>query len=415
MFEQLYNYRGTIRRHQEGPLAKERIQYLAFKAEGGSPRSTLVQTAPYLLTIASRTGLANKAKVSIDEIEMAASRWARRRRRKGLTGKIQRSKKPFTLAALGWFRFLNRLALPQTRPEPYGELISGFTAYMANERGLSPRTIVTRCWYVRKFLMQLIDQGGVLDKVNVRTMEEYLSWLSNQGYTRGGIRAYAQGLRVFLHYAERQGACPVGVAAAIVAPRVFREERLPSAPNWTDVQRLFASIDTNHPKDIRDRAILMLLATYALRVDQVRQLRLEDIDWERELIVIPHSKQRGPRTYPLAPALGGAILNYLKKVRPRSKDRTLFLTMNAPHRAFGVGGLWPIVGRRLRKLNIVVQHPGPHCLRHACATHLLTQGLSLKEIGDHLGHVSSEATRIYAKVDLASLREVADFDLGGLL
>ena len=89
--------------------------------------------------------------------------------------------------------FLNRLALPQTRPEPYGELVSGFTAYMANERGLSPRTIVTRCWYVRKFLTQLIDQGGVLDKVNVKTMDEYLSWLSNQGYTRGGIRAYAQG------------------------------------------------------------------------------------------------------------------------------------------------------------------------------------------------------------------------------
>ena len=140
--------------------------------------------------------------------------------------------------------------------------------YMANERGLSPRTIVTHCWYVRKFLMQLIDQGGVLDKVNVRTMEEYLSWLSNQGYTRGGIRAYAQGLRVFLHYAERQGACPVGVAAAIVAPRVFREERLPRNPTGPDVQRLFASIDTNHPKDIRDRAILMLLATYALRVDK---------------------------------------------------------------------------------------------------------------------------------------------------
>ena len=57
---------------------------------------------------------------------------------------------------------------------------------------------------------------------------------------------------------------------------------------------------TGH-EGIRDRAILMLLASYALRVDQVRQLRLEDIDWERELIVIPHSKQRGPRTYPLSP------------------------------------------------------------------------------------------------------------------
>jgi integrase/recombinase XerD len=59
-----------------------------------------------------------------------------------------------------------------------------------------------------------------------------------------------------------------------------------------------------------------------------------------------------------------------------------------------------------------------HCaetFRHACATHLLAQGLSLKEIGDHLGHRSSDATRIYAKVDLAALRGVGDFNLEGLL
>ena len=58
---------------------------------------------------------------------------------------------------------------------------------------------------------------------------------------------------------------------------------------------------------------------------------------------------------------------------------------------------------------------GPHALRHACAAHLVEEGLSLKEIGDHLGHRSSSATQIYAKVDLSGLREVAAFDLGGLL
>ena len=62
MFEQLFRYPATIRRHQEGPLAEERIQYLAFKSEGGSPRSTLAQTAPYLLTIATRLNLANNTK-----------------------------------------------------------------------------------------------------------------------------------------------------------------------------------------------------------------------------------------------------------------------------------------------------------------------------------------------------------------
>jgi site-specific recombinase XerD len=63
---------------------------------------------------------------------------------------------------------------------------------------------------------------------------------------------------------------------------------------------------------------------------------------------------------------------------------------------------------------VLIPHHGPHALRHACATRLLAQGLSLKEIGDHLGHRQPDTTRIYAKVDLVGLRSVAEFDLGGL-
>ena len=69
---------------------------------------------------------------------------------------------------------------------------------------------------------------------------------------------------------------------------------------------------------------------------------------------------------------------------------------------------------RLGALGIHVPRRGPHSLRHACAGRLVAEGFSLKEIGDHLGHRSAYATRIYAKVDLVGLREVANFDLGGL-
>jgi site-specific recombinase XerD len=57
---------------------------------------------------------------------------------------------------------------------------------------------------------------------------------------------------------------------------------------------------------------------------------------------------------------------------------------------------------------------GPHALRHSCAAKLLADGLTLKEIGDHLGHRSTSATMTYTKIDLASLRQVGDFDLGDL-
>jgi len=286
---------------------------------------------------------------------------------------------------------------------------------MRQERGLAESTITLRCGFVRKFFDRLAGPPATLQAVRLKHVEEVLAWQGHQGYTRGSLRAYAEALWAFFRHAQRRGWCAPGIAAAITAPRVFREERLPSGPSWEDVQRLLASVHTDRPKDIRDRAVILLLATYGFRVDEVRRLRLEDIDWEQERISVTRSKQRQAQQYPLSRVVGEAVLRYLKEVRPRVKDRSLFLTLTAPYRGFRPAGLWPSVGPRVRALGIRVEHPGPHCLRHACAARLLSQGLSYKQIADHLGHRSLEATRIYAKVDLARLREVGNFDLGGLL
>ena len=158
----------------------------------------------------------------------------------------------------------------------------------------------------------------------------------------------------------------------------------------------------------------MLLAIYGLRAGEVGRLRIEDFDWEHELFRVTSSKTGRVRTYPLTRSVGDAILRYLKEVRPQSSHREVFLSWNPPFRPVR-RPLAKMVRCRLRSLNVSLPHCGPHALRHACATRLLAAGLSLKEIGDQLGHQSPESTRVYAKVDLASLREVADFDLGGVL
>jgi site-specific recombinase XerD len=181
------------------------------------------------------------------------------------------------------------------------------------------------------------------------------------------------------------------------------------------VKQLLAASEGDHPADIRDRAILMLLAVYGLRAGEVIRLRLEDFDWEREMLLLVRPKQRHAQPYPLSLPVGSAILRYVREVRPRSAYREVFLTLRAPFRPLGDGSLWPVVGRRLRTLGLSLQHHGPHALRHACATHLLERGLSLKEIGDHLGHRHPDTTRIYTKVDIAALRQVATLDLGGVL
>jgi integrase/recombinase XerD len=161
------------------------------------------------------------------------------------------------------------------------------------------------------------------------------------------------------------------------------------------------------------RAIVMLLAVYGLRSAELRCLKLEDVDWEGEMICVTRFKARRKQLYPLSHTVGESILRYLKEVRPRAFYREIFLSMRAPLQPLSKAGLWSVVSRRLRSLDVAIKHRGPHSLRHACATHLLSQGLSLKEIGDHLGHRNPDATRLYAKWNLFQIGPFTSF--GGLV
>jgi integrase/recombinase XerD len=199
------------------------------------------------------------------------------------------------------------------------------------------------------------------------------------------------------------------LAAGIVSPRVYRGERLPRGPFWNDVQRLIATTEGEQPQDLRDRAVLLLLAVYALRSGEVRALKLDDVDWEKNLLFIPRTKGRRTELYPLSPTVGEAM------GRSRSSYREMFLTVEAPIRPLSGAAVWKIVAKRARALDPPVVPHGAHALRHACATHLLDQGLSLKEIGEHLGHRALSSTARYASVNLTGLREVANLSLGGLL
>jgi integrase/recombinase XerD len=160
---------------------------------------------------------------------------------------------------------------------------------------------------------------------------------------------------------------------------------------------------------------MLLLAVYGLRSGEVRTLKLDNVDWERNLLFIPRTKGRRVEPYPLSPTVGEAIVRYLQRVRPRSSYREIFLTVEAPIRPLSGAAVWRSVAKRARALDPPVVPHGAHVLRHACATHLLEQGFSLKEIGDHLGHRSLSSTTRYASVNLAGLREVANFSLGGLI
>jgi integrase/recombinase XerD len=314
-----------------------------------------------------------------------------------------------------WLRYLNRLEEPPAAPVPFLPLIEDFATYMEKERGLAASTIERTCQHVKDFLEWFAYRHDVLSQVAIEDIEGYFAFKSEQGLVRVSIRSITDALRSFFHHAGRKGWCAGSLAAAIAGPRIYQLEDLPLGPRWEQVRALIATTDGNRPSDIRDRAILLLLAAYGLRSGDVSRLRLEDLDWQNEILRIVRPKRRQAQQYPLVPELGDAIVRYLKQVRPRCESREVFVTLHAPICRLSQGSLWSVVGERMRRLGISTRHRGPHALRHACATHLLADGLSLQQVSEHLGHASVNVTRIYAKVDLTGLREVADFDLGGLL
>jgi site-specific recombinase XerD len=393
-------------------LVEERRRYLDFCAGQQMAPSTLRHIARYTLVIAEALRLAERPgeRITRTEIEAVAARRVRRRARcRLLTFR-------FTGQAVRWLKFLGRLETPAAVPPGDAARVAEFADALARERGLSPRTVAYDRRTTLQFLALLERADLRLDELTVSRADDLLAeQVREGGYARATIQRWASALRRFFRFAEGRGWCRPGLAAAIVAPRAFAHEGLPVGPAWGDVQRLIATADGNRPVDVRDRALLMLLAVYGLRAGEVTALCLADFDWERELLTVPRGKSQRPRVYPLGRTVGDAVLQYLREVRPRSARPEVFLTLPAPVRPLTGNGLTRVVGRRFRTLGLTLPHYGAHALRHACATHLLAQGLSLKEIGDHLGHVSPDATRLYAKVDLAALRAVGDFPLEGLL
>lgn len=414
MFETLLTCPHAIARHCNGPLSEARRQYLAYCADRGMKIPTLRVLAHYLLAITKYLRLDKRSDrvVLLVDIRAAAARWSKRRPR---SAKRVFSQRRFLRHAKRWLQFMGRLEQPATVPHAYAERVAAFAEFQT-EKGLSPQTVSGRCRRVQVILDTLCGANLPMEKLTLASIDGELGKMARDGsLTRTSIGTYAAYLRAFFKYAETRGWCRVGLAMGIIAPRIYAQEAIPSGPSRDDVQRVLATTKGDRPSDIRDRAILLLLIVYGFRSGEVGQLQLDDLDWERELICVRRSKQGRTQLFPLSGVVGDAIVRYLKEVRPRTSRREVFLALNAPIRPLHRGTLYQIVAPRLRSADVPLRHYGPHALRHACATHLLSQGHSMKEIGDYLGHSHPESTYVYAKVNLPGLRTVADFNMEGLL
>jgi integrase len=173
------------------------------------------------------------------------------------------------------------------------------------------------------------------------------------------------------------------------------------------VEATLAVIDQDTAVGRRDYAMLILIVLYGLRAREVAALTLDDLDWRRDRLHVPGRKAGHSTCYPLSPMAGEALIAYLRRDRPPTVERRVFLTTRAPRKAVNHHVVSTRAGRYLMLAGVEVRRPGSHTLRHSCAQRLVDADFSLKVIGDYLGHRVPMSTEIYTKVAVETLRQVA--------
>ncbi|WP_419936971.1 tyrosine-type recombinase/integrase [Candidatus Palauibacter sp.] len=409
MFEALFIDRDTIARYRRAPLLEERLSYLKHCAREGARPLTLRTVAAAQIALIHLLDLREGERVSLPRIEAAADRRSSRPAQ-------PTARRNFVSRAVRWLRFAGLLDEPcgvRPRHAQVAE-VAVFREWMRNERGWSESTICNCCNTIDHFFDWLGEWDIALDAVVVADIDRAVVRWHARGCSRSTIRMYGHRLRPFFRFAERRGWCSHGLADGIMPVRFHPAEALPKGLNRDEVLRLLATSEGSRPAALRDRAILMVLIAYGLRAGEVAGLRLDDLDWANETLRVRHPKPGCTHHYPLSRGVGQAIVRYLTEARPPRPERALFLTLIAPIRPVTRQAVSNVVRTRLDRLGITGKRRGAHALRHAVAQRLLDHGLSFKEVGDYLGHRCTSSTAVYAKVQLSTLREVADIDLEGL-
>jgi integrase/recombinase XerD len=286
-----------------------------------------------------------------------------------------------------------------------------YSRWMIGSRGLAQTTVLCRSNEVSRFLAWL-GERAILEKLSILTPLDVDAYMKGRASSlrRISLKDVAGKMRSFLRWLYTTKRTTRDLSSTVIAPSIYAHEGIPCAIGTEDLKKVLAVTQGDHrAKGLRDYAILMLLSTYGVRAREIVSLRLDDVDWRKEVIRIRHSKTGATSYLPLMPEVGDAVLQYLQKSRPKTHFREVFIRCKAPFRPFtGSTGLHGLVHARLAAagLNTTGKH-GPHIFRHARAVSLLRAAVPMKQIGDLLGHRSADSTLAYLKLATEDLRSVA--------
>lgn len=297
--------------------------------------------------------------------------------------------------------------VPPIRPGPVEEILAEYRAYLLGERGLAVSTVDYYRAGARLFLAQA---GADLQGVTAGEVSRFVVRECSVRGT-GSAKIVVTVLRSLLRFLFLTGRVDTDLTAAVPSVAGRRDASLPQALELGQAQALLASCDLRRAVGRRDFAILTVLVRLGLRAAEVAAMELADIDWRVGEILVRGKGNRDERL-PVPVDVGEALVDYLRRGRPRVDCTTVFVSARAPYRRLTSSGVTSVVRNACGRCGITAA--GAHRLRHTAATEVLRAGASMEEVAQLLRHRDLASTAIYAKVDRAALQAVARCWPGGV-
>ena len=281
-------------------------------------------------------------------------------------------------------------------------------------RNYSLVTVRNRESYLNRFMLWAEERSLTRpDQVTKQILERYQRWLYNYRDAKTGKKlsfrsqhARLLPLRAFFKWLCRRDLLPANPAADLELPKL--EKRLPKhILNAREAELVLAQADVMSPMGLRDRAILEVLYSTALRRMEIANLKLYDLDAERMLVFVRLGKGKKDRVVPIGERALAWTNKYLEEERPglssSRSDEALFLTNLGE--AFTPNRLTQMVREYVNAADLG-KTGSCHLFRHACATHMHENGADIRMIQAMLGHAKLETTQIYTHLSIKQLQEV---------
>ena len=284
-------------------------------------------------------------------------------------------------------------------------IINNFIEYLEYEKGYSKKTIISYEKDLELFNIYLKENKITnINNIDYNTIRKYLSHLHDKKYESSSISRKISTLRSFFKYNLKEKNIKNNPMTLISNPK--KEKKLPKYLNYEEMERLLNSIDTSELEGIRDRLIIELLYSTGIRVSELVNIKIKDINIHEEQIKIL-GKGNKERIVLFGEKAKESIRLYLNEYKEFFQGNILnnYLLINKKGKQLTTNKVELIVKDVLRKsalkLNI-----SPHTLRHTFATHMLDSGADLKSVQELLGHENLKTTAIYTHVSNERLKNV---------